>query len=120
MLTLISSQPDIPSEVVSQHISDHAPALALSALGVISGEVSCPSLKRTCTEHFHEWWKLSVAAGTPNGKYESVYWYLLQLLETQEDYQLLGNSFVQFKVTSCAQFLLGIGPAPEKMQGIRP
>ena len=120
MLTLISSQPDVPPEVVSQYIADYAPALALSALGAMSGDVSYTSLQHTCTEHLHEWWKLSVAAGTPNGKYESVYWYLLQLLETLEDYQLLGNSFVQFKVTSCAQFLLGVGPAPEKMQGIRP
>lgn len=120
MLTLISSQPDVPSDIISQYVADHAPALALSALGTISGNVSCTSLKHTCTEHLHEWWKLSVAAGTPNDKYESVYWYLLQLLEALEDYQLLGNSFIQFKVTSSAQFLLGIGPVPEKMQGIRP
>ncbi|MEI8595000.1 hypothetical protein [Photobacterium sp. Hal280] len=41
-------------------------------------------------------------------------------MESLEEHQLLGNCFIQFRVTAGAKFLLGIGEAPEKMQGIRP
>jgi hypothetical protein len=120
MLTLVSSKPDISSEMIGKHIADYAPALAISALGTMNGDVTYTSLKATCTEHLHEWWKLSVSSGTPDSGYESVYWHLLHLLESLEEHQLLGNSFIQFKVSSCAQFLLGGGAIPIKMQGIRP
>lgn len=120
MLRLISSRPDVSSELVDQHITDYAPALALSALGTLSGDVSYGSLTKTCTEHLHEWWKLSVPSGTPANSYESAYWYLLHLLESLEEHQLLGNHFIQFKVSTTAQYLLGIGSHQDKMQGIRP
>ena len=120
MLRLISSRPDVSSELVNQHISDYAPALALSALGTLGGEVSYDSLSKTCTEHLHDWWQLSIPSGTPASNYESAYWYLLHLLESLNDHELLGNAFVQFKVTATAQYLLGLGSHQEKMQGIRP
>ncbi|UTV27109.1 hypothetical protein [Photobacterium atrarenae] len=120
MLKLISSQPEPSSQQVDQHIADYAPALALCALGVLCGEADYDTLKKTCTEHLHDWWKMSVPAGTPANRYESAYWYLLHLLESLEEHQLLGNHFIQFKVTTTAQFLLGVGEHQKKMQGIRP
>ncbi|WP_299015902.1 hypothetical protein [uncultured Photobacterium sp.] len=120
MLTLISSRPDVSSELVNQHIADYAPALALSALGTLSGNVSYSSLQKTCTEHLRDWWKLSVASGAPANSYESGYWFLLHLLESLEEHELLGNNFIQFKVTTTAQYLLGLAEYQEKMQGIRP
>ncbi|QUJ66773.1 hypothetical protein KDD30_11525 [Photobacterium sp. GJ3] len=120
MLKLVSSQPDVPTERIARHVADHAPALALSMLGTLEGSTSYDSLKKTCTEHLHDWWQLSVPSGTPASGYESVYWYLLHLMESLEEHQLLGNCFIQFRVTAGAKFLLGMGEQPEKMQGIRP
>ncbi len=120
MLKLVSTQPDAPAELISQHIADHAPAIALSALGTINGNVNYDSMKVTVTEHLHEWWKLSVPSGSPDDHYESTYWYLIHLLESLEEHELLGNNFMQYKVSSAAHFLLGIGERQEKMQGIRP
>ncbi|ELR65201.1 hypothetical protein C942_01773 [Photobacterium marinum] len=121
MLTLISSRPDTSSELIDQHIADYAPALALSTLATLSGEVSYDSLKKTCTEHLSDWWKLSVPSGSsPSNHYESGYWYLLHLLESLEEHELLGNTFIQFKVSTTAQYLLGITEYQNKMQGTRP
>ncbi|PSW19624.1 hypothetical protein C9I98_11990 [Photobacterium sanctipauli] len=120
MLKLVSSQPEVPSEQISQHIADYAPAIALSALGTVNGDVNYDSMKVTVTEHLHDWWKLSVPSGTPDDNYESAYWYLVHLLESLEEHELLGNNFMQFKVTSTAQYLLGVGEHQTKMQGIRP
>ncbi|MCW8328092.1 hypothetical protein MD588_04655 [Photobacterium sp. SDRW27] len=120
MLTLISSRPDVSCELVNQHIADYAPALALSALATLSGDVSYDSMTKTCTEHLHDWWKLSVPSGTPDDSYESAYWYLLHLLESLEEHELLGNNFIQFKVTATAQYLLGLSSHQKNMQGIRP
>ncbi|MGF1699268.1 hypothetical protein L4D09_02985 [Photobacterium makurazakiensis] len=120
MLTLVSSHPEIPSEQISQHIADYAPAIALSALGTVNGDVYYESMKVTVTEHLHDWWRLSVPSGTPISDYESAYWYLIHLLESLEEHELLGNNFMQLKVTSTAQYLLGVGEHQDKMQGIRP
>ena len=120
MLTLISSRPDVSSELLSQHIADYAPALALSALGTLNGDISYDSLTKTCTEHLHDWWKLSVPSGTPASCYESAYWYLLHLLESLEEHYLLGNHYIQFKVTTTANYLLGLDRYQDKMQGLRP
>ncbi|KKC98961.1 hypothetical protein [Photobacterium halotolerans] len=120
MLKLVSSTPDVPTEQIANHIADYAPALAISMLGTINGDTSYDSLKKTCTEHLHDWWMLSIPSGTPDNTYESVYWYLLHLMESLEEHQLLGNCFIQFRVTAGAKFLLGMGEAPDKMQGIRP
>ncbi|MBC7003963.1 hypothetical protein BIZ37_15470 [Photobacterium sp. BZF1] len=120
MLKLVSSQPDTSAELISQHIADHAPAIALSVLGTINGSVNYDSMKITVTEHLNDWWKLSVPSGSPSDHYESTYWYLIHLLESLEEHELLGNNFMQYKVSSAAQFLLGIGERQDKMQGIRP
>ena len=120
MLKLVSSQPDTSAELISQHIADHAPAIALSVLGTINGSVNYDSMKITVTEHLNDWWELSVPAGSPDDHYESTYWYLIHLLESLEEHELLGNNFMQYKVSSAAQFLLGIGERQDKMQGIRP
>ncbi|KLV11081.1 MULTISPECIES: hypothetical protein [Photobacterium] len=120
MLKIVSSRPELPTEQISQHIDDYAPAIALCALGTISGEVSYESMKKTVTEHLHDWWKLSVPSGTPKDGYESTYWYLVHLLESLEEHELLGNNFMQFKVSCAAQYLLGLTERQDKMQGIRP
>ncbi|MCQ1057078.1 hypothetical protein LRP52_03190 [Photobacterium sp. ZSDE20] len=120
MLKLVSSNHATHAELISQHIADHAPAIALSALGTINGDVNYDAMKTTITEHLHEWWLLSVPSGSPDDHYESTYWYLVHLLESLEEHELLGNNFLQYKVASAAQFLLGLGERQEKMQGIRP
>ena len=54
MLKLVSSQPDTSAELISQHIADHAPAIALSVLGTINGSVNYDSMKITVTEHLND------------------------------------------------------------------
>ncbi|WEM41713.1 hypothetical protein PTW35_13960 [Photobacterium sp. DA100] len=120
MLKLVSSKQGAPASLISQHIADHAPAIALSALATISGNVNYDAMKTTVTEHLHEWWKLSVPSGSPDDHYESTYWYLIHLLESLEEHELLGNNFMQYKVSSAAHYLLGVGERQAKMQGIRP
>lgn len=120
MLKLVASNSEPPSAHIRQHITDYAPAIALSALGTITGEVHYESMKLTVTEHLYDWWKLSVPSGPPQDSYESAYWYLVHLLESLEEHELLGNNFMQFKVMAVAQYLLGVGDHQAKMQGIRP
>ncbi|MGF1685958.1 hypothetical protein L4C36_04595 [Photobacterium japonica] len=120
MLELVVSNREPPSHRIQQHIADHAPEIALSALGAITGHVPYSALKNTITDHLFTWWRLSVPAGPTQDSYESTYWYLIHLLESLEEHELLGNHFVQFKVSTAAHFLLGLGDRPEKTQGIRP
>lgn len=120
MLELVVSNSEPPSHHIRQHIDDHAPELALCVLGVTNGHVPYTALKTTVTEHLYAWWRLSVPAGPAQDSYEATYWYLVHLLESLEEHQLLGNHFLQFKANNAAQFLLGLGERPEKAQGIRP
>ncbi|OAN13882.1 hypothetical protein A3K86_12685 [Photobacterium jeanii] len=123
MLTLISNNslsPQAITQTVHAHVEEFAPILALATLNTLHGETCFSSLEKTCTEHLHEWWGLAIPADQPDNQYEATYWYLLHLLEAIEEHQLLGNMFVQHKVTLCANFLLGIGPAPDNVQGTRP
>ncbi|MEI8595001.1 hypothetical protein [Photobacterium sp. Hal280] len=46
MLKLVSSIPDVPTEQIANHITDYAPALAISMLGTINGDTSYDSLKK--------------------------------------------------------------------------
>ncbi|KLV05945.1 hypothetical protein ABT56_10500 [Photobacterium aquae] len=120
MLKIIASAPELPPEQIALHIEEYAPAIAISALGTIYGDVDYESMKITVTEHLHDWWKLSIPSGSPQNNYESTYWYLMHLLESLEEHELLGNNFIQYKVSCAAQYLLGIGDRPANIQGIRP
>ena len=123
MLTLISDNSlshNAITQAVHAHVEEFAPILALSTLNTIHGRTCFTSLEAICTEHLHEWWGLAITTGQPDDHYESTYWYLLHLLEAVEEHQLLGNMFVQHKVVNCANYLLGLGPAPENIHGTRP
>ncbi|HIF9215627.1 TPA: hypothetical protein ACX6QF_001102 [Photobacterium damselae] len=119
MLKLISSNQSADTDI-DHFVSDHAPALALIALGVIQGKIDYQALENICTEQLQDWWQLNVLSNEPNSDYESAYWNLMYTLEKSEDYQLLGHKFTQHQVKHYAHYLLGLEDYVTKLPAIRP
>ncbi|EAS63913.1 hypothetical protein L4D04_08240 [Photobacterium angustum] len=105
---------------IQQFIFDQAPSFAVSTIATIEGDVPFYHLKNDAHECLAQWWDMNIADKDPIDDYEAAFWLLLQYVVQLEDYQLLGNIYIQQKITNHAYYLLNLAPCPELTQIQRP
>ncbi|MEZ8141599.1 hypothetical protein A1OO_03715 [Enterovibrio norvegicus FF-33] len=122
MLKLIADnpEPEINQALADEHIHTYAPAFAAEVIRFILRQSPYDELKDICRQQFIDWWKLSMPSGSPKDNYESVYWYLLYLIESRREDELRGNRFANRRVKECACYLMNKGKFPDYARGIRP
>ncbi|MDD1792677.1 hypothetical protein L4D06_14275 [Enterovibrio makurazakiensis] len=122
MLKLIADNPDpdVNEAIAGQHIKTYAPAFASEVIRFVLRQAPYEELKQCCQQQFVDWWKLSMPSGSPSDPYESVYWYLLYLIESRREDELRGNRFANLRVKECACYLMNKEKIPEYARGIRP
>lgn len=82
-LVVNNSDSDAGSEERAGEFVEHnAPVLASETLMFILGHASHDELLATCQQQLVDWWALGIAGGQSASDYESVYWYLLFLVES--------------------------------------
>lgn len=108
------------NELVGEHVKTHAPAFAAQVIRFILRQSSNEELNTACRNQFLEWWKSSLPSGSPDDDYESVYWYLVYLIESRREDELIGNRFVNRRLKECACYLINKGKLPRFARGIRP
>ncbi len=115
MLTLAYNRPEIAEQErwLQQFVSDNAPVLALNAIAASHGGITYIQLQNLFNRQLAQWWTLPHEILQPANKYEASYWSLVQILNGIDDYQLMGNSFIQHKVATLSCYLLNIGPCPK-------
>ncbi|USH01833.1 hypothetical protein K6Q96_13285 [Grimontia kaedaensis] len=121
MLKLVADNPEQKNdELAGEHVRQHAPAFATDVIRYILQQSRYEDLKVSCRNQFLEWWQLSISGGPPEDDYESVYWYLLYLIESRREDELRGNRFVNQRLKECACYLINKGKLPRFARGIRP
>lgn len=108
------------AEIAGEFVKDNAPALAEDVFLFILGRISYDALKTACQTQLANWWELGISGGTPDNQYESIYWYLLFLVESRREDELLGNRYINQRVKECACYLINKGKLPRFARGIRP
>lgn len=120
-LVVNNSDSDAGSEERAGEFVEHnAPVLASETLMFILGHASHDELLATCQQQLVDWWALGIAGGQSASDYESVYWYLLFLVESRRDFELLGNRYINQRAKECACYLINKGKLPRVAHGIRP
>lgn len=114
MLTLAYNRPAIAEQeqYLQQFVVDNAPVLALNAIAAGHGNITYIQLQNLFNHQLAQWWTLPHDNLQPANKYEASYWSLVQTLNGIDDYQLIGNRFIQHKIATLACYLLNIGPCP--------
>lgn len=121
MLKLVADNPGLNHKVLAgEHVKSHAPAFAEQVIRFILRQSSYQELNTCCHKQFLEWWQSSLPSGSPADDYESAYWYLVYLIESRREDELVGNRFVNRRLKECACYLINKGKLPRFARGIRP
>ncbi|SKA47101.1 hypothetical protein [Enterovibrio nigricans] len=121
MLELITNNPEPNNEhFAEEHIRQYAPAFAADVIRFIIRQSDYDELRASSQKQFKDWWQLAIPGGTPENTYESVYWYLLYLIDARREDELRGNRFVKQRIQECACYLINKGKIPNFAHGIRP
>ncbi|MEC6796036.1 MULTISPECIES: hypothetical protein [Photobacterium] len=122
MLTLAYNRASIPTQEqhLQQFVVDNAPILALNAIAASHGQITYIQLQNLFNHQLAQWWMLPYDNPQPANQYEASYWLLIETLSGINDYQLMGNRFIQHKVATLSCYLLNIGPCPKITQINRP
>ncbi|CZF81653.1 MULTISPECIES: hypothetical protein [Grimontia] len=121
MLKLVADNPETNNdELAGEHVRQHAPAFAADVIRYILHQASYDNLVNSSQNQFMDWWQLSISGGPSEDDYESVYWYLLYLIESRREDELRGNRFVNQRLKECACYLINKEKLPRFARGIRP
>ncbi|MDD1783462.1 hypothetical protein LRP49_20010 [Enterovibrio sp. ZSDZ35] len=121
MLELIANNPEQNNgHFAGEHIGKYAPAYAADVIRFIIRQSDYDELVVSTKKQFTDWWQLAISSGTPESSYESVYWYLVYLIESRREDELRGNRFVKQRIQECACYLINKGKIPNFAHGIRP
>ncbi|MGF1707641.1 hypothetical protein [Enterovibrio baiacu] len=121
MLKLVADNPENnDKQAAGEHIRQYAPAFAAEVVRFMIRQSDYDELKESVKQQFLDWWQLSLPSGPPEDQYESVYWYLIYLIESRQEHELRGNRFVKQRVQECACYLINKGKVPDFARGIRP
>lgn len=106
--------------MIEQFINEKISQMVAYVEAVISQSLHYTELDQFIVDTLEEWSLLSVTDEMPHSTQERVFWHLIHEISLNGAQELSNNLFFKSEMTSCLDFINGIGSYPIDCIGYRP